>query len=198
MPDVRADGSGRVSAEPVVVLGLDLSLTSTGAAVAEDGHCKTWRVKPPAKLAGHERLAWLLERMHPGGHIDLVVIEGPAFGAKGSAYHQLAGLWWLVTHDFWSAALTPAIAPPASVKRYATGKGNAGKDDVLREVCRRFPDFGGGNDEADALTLAAMGADHLGHPIAAMPATHRAALVAVEWSATHPTPGAVVPVTEES
>jgi len=40
---------------------------------------------------------------------------------------------------------------------------------------------------ADFLDLhpAAMGADHLGHPLTPMPATHRAALAGVDW----PTPG---------
>ena len=53
---------------------------------------------------------------------------------------------------------------------------------MLLAVARRWPHVEiVGNDTADALALAAMGADHLGQPIAAMPATHRAALDKVDW-----------------
>jgi crossover junction endodeoxyribonuclease RuvC len=169
----------------VVVLGLDLSLTSTGAALAggNGGKYSTSVLRPPAgRHRGHDRLLWLVDEVEAEAkHADLIVVEGPAFGAKGSAYHQLAGLWWLVVHALWLHNLPVAIAPPAAVKRYATGRGNAGKDLVLASVVRRFPDFAGGNDEADALILAALGAEHLGHPIVDMPAAHRTALSGVDW-----------------
>ncbi|NUS59160.1 MAG: hypothetical protein HOV66_30530, partial [Streptomycetaceae bacterium] len=68
------------------------------------------------------------------------------------------------------------------VKKYATGKGNAGKDEVLAAVVRRYPDVEvSNNNEADALVLRAMGCDHLGQPLAVVPQTHRAALDKVAW-----------------
>jgi crossover junction endodeoxyribonuclease RuvC len=166
------------------VLGLDLSLTSTGTAISTGSSYDTNRIRPPGGFRGHLRLSWLADKIAGIARgIPLVVVEGPAFGAKGDAYHQLAGLWWVITLRLWDDGIPTAVVPPAALKRYATGKGNAGKDDVLRETCRRFPTFGGGNDEADALWLAAMGADHLGHPLTPMPATHRAALAGVDWPA---------------
>lgn len=166
-------------------IGLDLSLTSTGIGLVDsDGTYATMRVKPNATLRGHDRLDWILD--HITTHIgtpNLIVIEGPSYGSEGRGQHERAGLWWLVTHRLWSAHQDLAIAPPTCVKRYATGKGNAGKDDVLREVVRRFATFNGGNDEADALVLAAMGADQLGWPVVAMPAAHRTALAPIEWPA---------------
>jgi hypothetical protein len=39
------------------------------------------------------------------------------------------------------------------------------------------------DNEADALWLAAMAADHYGCPLVAMPQAHRAALEAVTWPA---------------
>ncbi len=171
-----------MSATPKVV-GLDLSLTSTGVACAwPRGAYDTSRIKPGEKLRGHQRLALLLDRIGlVATDVDLVVVEGPAFGAKGSAYHQLAGLWWMATHELWKRDVPLAVASPAAVKQYATGRGTAGKDDVLMAVARRFPDFNGGNDEADALVLAAMGADWFGMPLVTIPAAHRKALDKVEW-----------------
>lgn len=167
------------------VLGLDLSLTATG--LAEVGTNYTASTLKPGKAVGtgYDRLDWILGHVRDVAHEyadgHLVVVEGPAYGAKGSAVHQIAGLWWLITHHLWLGGIDFAVVPPAALKRYATGKGNAGKDEVLLATARRFPDFDGDNNAADALWLAAMGADHAGQPIAAMPATNREALVKVEW-----------------
>lgn len=171
----------------VVVLGLDLSLTSTGAATysSELGY-QTRTLKPQARKAcGHDRLEWFIQAVEAEAKdADLIVVEGPSYGSahRGErGHHERAGLWWLVSHALWLRMYTVAIAPPAALKRYATGKGNASKDTVLREVTRRFPEFQGGNDEADALVLAALGAEHLGHPIVDMPMAHRSALAGVDW-----------------
>jgi Holliday junction resolvasome RuvABC endonuclease subunit len=67
------------------------------------------------------------------------------------------------------------------VKKYLTGKGTAGKDEVMMAVARRFAWFDGDNNEADALGLAAATADHYGAPMVAMPALNRTALAAVTW-----------------
>lgn len=170
------------------ILGLDLSLAATG--LAGDGWTET--LKPPARLRGVERLDWIrstiADRYLTG--VTLAAVEGPSYGSQGagrqSGHHERAGLWWLVVRTLWRRGIPYAVVTPAGRARYATGRGNAGKDDVMREVARRFPWFTGDNNAADALVLAAMAADHLGHPLAAMPATHRAALAAVEWPATDP------------
>src|SRR5690606_1478975 len=75
-----------------------------------------------------------------------------------------------------------AIVSPTSLKKYVTGRGNASKDEVLAAAIRRWPDAAiNGNDEADAYALRAMGLDHLGHPVADVPKTHRDALAKVAW-----------------
>lgn len=171
-----------------MVLGLDLSLTSTGMAEIIEGAPRAWSIKPPPAHRGHDRLHWLVDTIwataceYEGGH--LVVVEGPSYGSQASGRgHERAGLWWLLTHQLWSNGIEMAVVSPAALKKYATGKGNAGKDEVLMATARRFPDFDGGNDAADALWLAAMGADHAGVPIVTVPAPHRQALAKVEWPA---------------
>jgi crossover junction endodeoxyribonuclease RuvC len=166
------------------IIGLDLSLTSTGIATAESGGAFVRRVQPKGKT-GHDRLEYLRHQvMMDAFPADLVVIEGPSYAsaARSKYAHEAAGLWWLVAHSLWADRRRVAIVPPASRAKYATGKGNAAKDAVLLAAARRYPHVDiDGNDQADALILAAMGADHLGHPLAPVPATHRAALAAVDW-----------------
>jgi hypothetical protein len=167
------------------VRGLDLSLTSTGVA-GNAGWVDT--LKPPAKLRGHERMAWLLERIadHCRG-VDLVVVEGPSYGNQGahrqSGHHERAGLWWMATHALWRAGVPVAVASPASVKKLATGRGNAKKDEMVLAAARRFDWFDGDNNACDALWLCAAGADWLGVPMVQMPAANRGALDGIDWPA---------------
>lgn len=169
------------------VLGVDLSLVSTGIS---DGHTSS-RLQPK-KLDGLTRLRWICERIVNAalGHgadqrADLVIVEGPAYGQGANAgYHERAGLHWMLLDELDDHEIPVAIVPSTTLKKYATGVGGgpkAGKDMVLSACVRRFGWFTGGNDEADALWLAAMGADALGHPLVVMPDAHRQALAKVEW-----------------
>lgn len=164
------------------VLGIDLSLTCTGLA----GNGWTDIIKPGDRR-GADRMIWIRQQIIDGWltGVTLAAIEGPSYGNQGrsrqSGHHERAGLWWLVRVALAHRGIPVAVVTPGTLKRYATGKGNADKADVIREVTRRFGWFQGGEDEADAVVLAAMAADHLGMPMVAMPQTHRAALTAVEW-----------------
>lgn len=175
------------------VIGIDLSLSSTGLAFVDPDIYETQLIKPRARLDGHARLSWLVGAI--GEHTQgagLVVVEGPSYGSAAAqrGHHERAGLWWMVTHQLWLWDVPCAIAPPACLKRYATGRGNAKKEDVLIAVIRRYPAFIGNNDAADALVLAAMGADWLGRAVTDMPKTHRAALDGVAWPTTLEVPNA--------
>jgi Holliday junction resolvasome RuvABC endonuclease subunit len=165
------------------VRGLDLSLTATG--VSDGSFCTVIR---PGQLRGHPRLQYLRRELtricQPA---DLIVVEGPAFGTKHQQMqHESAGWWWLATHTLWRMGKPVAVASPAEVKIYATGRGGgkgSSKEDVRVAVSHRFPnvDVHHDNNEADALVLAAMGWDWLGAPLTAMPQTHRRALSKVAW-----------------
>jgi Holliday junction resolvasome RuvABC endonuclease subunit len=166
-----------------IVTGLDPSLTSFGFARIEDGAAAvTGRATP--RTRGHERLDYLLSTVAEwAAPADLCLLEGPAYAAKGSSVIDLGGLHWLVRHHLWSLGVPYAVVPPALRAKYITGKGNAPKDQVLAAAIRRYPQVMlDGNDEADALVLAAMGADHLGQPLAAVPQAWRAVLTQVAQS----------------
>src|ERR1039457_5292524 len=185
-PRVEGEAS-RGSGHHPRITGLDLSLTSTGFARICGGDTTLARLRT-LKRDGHGRLEFLLAEIACRVRdADLVVVEGPSYGSQAGqkGHHERAGLWWLVTHMLWRQGLPYAVVPPAVVKKYATGAGGglkAGKDQVLAAVIRRYPDVPvDGNDQADALVLAAMGADHLGCPLTTVPKEHRAALAAVTW-----------------
>lgn len=168
-------------------IGIDLSMRSTGLASSLGW---TERVTSTGRRGDDLSTQWVRLKQIVNSieglakNADLAIIEGPSYGSAGSSAGtwDRAGLWWLVVDRLRHRGIPVAVVPPASRCRYATGRGNASKDEVLAAAIRRFPDFDiTGNDVADAVWLAAAGMDQLGHPLAAMPATHRKALDAVAW-----------------
>jgi crossover junction endodeoxyribonuclease RuvC len=180
VPVAGAAGTG------LCIVGLDLSLSATGIACILGSTATTRHLKVPG--TGHERMERILaEIARVVSLADVVAVEGPSYGSgtKGrqSGHHERAGLWWLVTHTLLRASGTPfAVIPPASAKKYASGKGNCGKADMLIAAVRRMPGVDVKDDnEADALWIASMAADRYGCALVAMPQANRAALEAVEW-----------------
>jgi crossover junction endodeoxyribonuclease RuvC len=196
------------------VVGLDLSLTSSGIAriTAEtrladvladvrDG-LGTERIDvrrsvtkaPPANLPLPQRLAARSLRLRRAAGVictlcsgaDLVVVEGPAYASDVGKAHDRSGLWWLVVARLTANRIPVVEVTPAQLKLYALGKGSGAETDkehVLAAVIRRYLDVNvTGNDEADALILAAMGARHLGFPIEpTLPEAHLHAMTKVAW-----------------
>lgn len=187
------------------VVGLDLSLTSTGTARIEIEHDDAGHIVAQIGSVGTiaskgKRADTLVDRSRRLSVLatkivescigaDLVVIEGPAFSRSNPGMHDRSGLWWLVvdmlrTDSYVGAVVDIVEVSPTSRAKYATGKGNAGKDGVLAAVVRRYAEFlVMGNDEADAVVLAAMGARSLGLPIDEVPAVNRSAMDKVSWVA---------------
>lgn len=158
------------------VIGLDLSLTSTGVA-GSDGWVERIRVRDDGTPFNRLRAIRDRVRDYASSATDLVAVEGVAVQSRTGQALTRAGLWHLVMEDVDARGVPWMQVPPTSLKKYATGKGNAGKDEVLAAAVKRFPAVDvRGNDEADALWLAAIGADLLGQPMLELPQTHRAAL----------------------
>lgn len=166
------------------VVGLDLSLTSTGIATPAGVYRVTSKgSRGDTLIQRQERLNRLLLRIMELTHeADLAVIEQPAYSRTQGSQHDRSGLWWLVVDALLYRSVTVVEVAPTARARYATGRGNAGKDEVLAAVVRRYPNATiNGNDEADAYVLMAMGLDCLGCPVVEVPKAHREALDKVAW-----------------
>lgn len=162
------------------VTGIDLSLAATGVAWM-DGTVETLK---PGDRRGLDRIHWTVARIVEGAaRSDLAVLEGPAYSrATGAGHHEAAGLWWAVLDALVSRYKVPvAVVPPTTLKKYATGKGNATKPDMRMALYRRESRDLRDDNMVDARWLALMGLDHLGHPVVDVPKTHRDALVKVAW-----------------
>lgn len=177
----------------MIILGLDLSLTSPGVAYNDNP-----RSLPNSKLSGAERLnhwckafADLIDELTPA----IAVVEGYALGAhdaytRGTA--ELGGVVRLVLH----AKRVPfAEVSPTCLKKYATGKGNTkGKQAIIdaalaggavipsrvkRTGQRVFDD-----NAADAWWLYQMGLAHYApndERVREVPQSNRESLNSVKW-----------------
>lgn len=85
-------------------------------------------------------------------------IESYAFGAKGSRAYQIGELGGIIKYQLADKHHKPSYIPPSAVKKFATGKGNAKKVDVIIGVMKRWGYEPEDNDDnlADAFVLAQM------------------------------------------
>ncbi|MFJ6748296.1 hypothetical protein ACIQNI_08910 [Streptomyces sp. NPDC091266] len=165
------------------VIGLDLSLRATG--VAAPGWARTirstGRIDDRATVRRSRLRSLLAEILLATGRPELVLVEGPSYGSQGAGTWDRAGLWWLVVDALHARDLPVAIVPPTCRALYATGRGNAPKEDVIAAVRERYGAEVADDNQADAYVLAAMGRHRLGAPLAPVPDGHARALTGVQW-----------------
>lgn len=177
------------------ILALDPSLTATGYAIGTTGghqagsegdraaQVNLGTLTPGAAQGkGLDRLVWLRDRaLSLAAPADLVVLEGYSYASKGRAIISLGEFGGVLRVALMEAGVPFVEVSPNGRAKFATGRGNASKEQVMAEAIRRLGYAGHDNNEADALWLYAMAADAYGAPLVAMPQTHRAALDAVAW-----------------
>jgi crossover junction endodeoxyribonuclease RuvC len=158
------------------VIGIDPSLTSTGLALVHlNGEVTTARIQSKGSKDATwrdrgERIRDLAERIiFPVQPRSLVVIESPSYASVSTSAHDRSGLWWEIFHHLESLECEIIPVTPAQRMTYAVGKGGGrgtDKDNILAATIRRYPNIDiTGNDIADAVILAAIGARLTGSPL---------------------------------
>lgn len=155
------------------VLGLDLSLSQSGAArIHADGWVETWR-HPTDPLPADAPIAAVAARIHAVARwavgrgttaTVLAVIEAPSHGSTFGQPHERAGIWWAVARGLDRAGVPIGSVAPKTLKHRITGSGGASKAEVRRAVAALYPQHGLArisSDEADAVALATLGVARL-------------------------------------
>ena len=167
------------------ILALDLSWTSTGYSVGvHSGLIRTSPQKYPNDMDRARYIVDQIRELFAANGAELVVIEDFALGAsrKNSRAHSTGMLGGIVRWELHRESIPFALVPPASLKKYATGKGNAGKPEVLVAAVRRLGYERASNDEADAMWLHEMAMAHYAPDGAVLvPKAHLSALDGVDW-----------------
>jgi len=170
------------------VIGLDLSLTNTGIAHITWNDDEVMASIQRAQSKGSKTDTWearsvrilnlaneIQKRTLPAA---LVVVEGPSFSSVSVSSHDRSWLWGKVFDRMMLNGVPVVVVPPASAKKWATGKGNADKDDMMLAAARMWPALDEiKNDTADALALAGIGMQLLGGPCPFPVHAYRSAVV---------------------
>jgi crossover junction endodeoxyribonuclease RuvC len=165
------------------VVGIDLSLTATG--IAAVGGLSTIKSGSSGDTIIDRlvRLGLILEqvRQHVSttpAAVTLVLVEGPSLGQqRQGGEHLRAGLWWLLMDRLNLWGHHPVDVPPATLKKFATGKGNATKADMRMALFQRGGLDVRDDNQVDAWWLRQVGLHLLDDPTAVkLPKTHLDAL----------------------
>jgi Holliday junction resolvasome RuvABC endonuclease subunit len=165
------------------IIGLDLSIAAPGFTDV-DGNASSLKLKASLgdrrlNAIAHETIQ--LAMVAHSWSADLAVIEDLPTHAHG------AGITGMV-HGAVRAALNDALipyvtVPPASLKKYATGKGNADKTAMAIAALKRFGLEFADDNQCDAYWLRAMGLHAYGHPLANLPAAQTESISKTAWPA---------------
>jgi Holliday junction resolvasome RuvABC endonuclease subunit len=177
----------------VIVLGIDPSLTGTGIAYNDATHTITSKPTGTTLEDRRARLADIMEDLNDAvlglgpwdfaPPADLVVIEAPSL-AQHSQRGTLDrnGLWWLIVYRLHAIGIRTIEASPSTVKKFATGKGNATKPDMRMALFQRAGIDCRDDNQVDAWWLAEIGAHLLDIPTLELPKAHLDALDKIDRS----------------
>jgi len=70
---------------------------------------------------------WAMEKILP---VDHVCLEGYAYSSNSNRLFQIAENTGVLKFKIWQKRLPLSITPPSQIKKFATGKGNANKNDM--------------------------------------------------------------------
>ena len=140
----------------VMILGVDPSWSGTGV-VRSDG-AGALLSAPKAEFSCRvERLDYLGGKLLPLARgCSLAVVEGYAMGSRTRPQQagELSGHYrWLL----WGLGIRVLIVPPKTVKKWATGNGNASKAQMIEHALERWAYKTDNDNMADAYIMYRLG-----------------------------------------
>lgn len=163
------------------IFGLDLSLTSTGIS----GNDEILSITTPSK--GAERLHLISEKILQivtQAEKPAVLIEGYSFSSRNSQAHSIGELGGVVRLELWRKGIPFTDVAPTARAKFATGKGNANKAEVLSAISAKTGIVWSGSsadDKCDAWILEEMGRCLAGTARFEWPQVSRSALEKIDW-----------------
>jgi Holliday junction resolvasome RuvABC endonuclease subunit len=156
-------------------MGIDLSTSATGVTVLQAVDLQWFcvleyeiKVKKEKGMARNRAIVTeIMETIH-AHKPKRIVLEGYGLNTKHASsiipLVELGGLLRFMLHLDGLSWLDPR---PSELKKFATGRGNSPKDQVMMHVLKRWGHASLTNNTADAFVCAAIGLAHADRPIGA-------------------------------
>jgi Holliday junction resolvasome RuvABC endonuclease subunit len=168
-----------------VIVGLDLSIVRTGWAAGDGTTERGGDFRPsggPGSYARHNQLRRWVNGMVQELRPRLAVIEGYAMGIdQPSSLIALGELGGVVRVELYRLGVPHVEVPPATLKKFATGRGHAEKPEMVAAAIAHLNYGAMTHDEADARWLLEMALDHYRFVESRVPTRQRASLAKVQW-----------------
>lgn len=167
----------------MIVLGVDPSLASTGVCFADDEYLTHQsKDKGPKRLIDIRNFVMAIVRAH---HVEMIAIEGYSFSSRNTHAHALGELGGVLRTAFYEYGVQYVDIPPTVRAKFATGRGNASKSEVVSSISARTGivwSGSGADDMCDAWVLRQIVLTKYGQSSYDWPAAHVAALEKIEWT----------------
>jgi Holliday junction resolvasome RuvABC endonuclease subunit len=166
----------------VNLLALDLSLVSTGFCSDKKMGIIATAEKGPKRL---DLISSAISDIVKEEEIGVVVIEGYSFASRSGQAFSIGELGGVVRTTLYRMGIPFIEIPPTCRAKFATGKGNASKNEVVSSISAktgiifRNP---GADDQCDAWILLEMAKTYLGVSSIDWPKVNKDALDKVDWS----------------
>jgi crossover junction endodeoxyribonuclease RuvC len=159
----------------MIIMGLDVA-THLGVAVLSEGvvvhrevlhfpvEVKGAKQSHPSRFVRYQKYTTAVEDLLTQWAVSHVFIEGYGY-ANPFTLATLVELGALVRQVLAESPARWQEVPPATLKKFLTGKGNAKKDQILLHVYKHFGIECASDDEADAIALAFFGSAALGQEV---------------------------------
>ncbi len=166
MPTKSFDGG--LKQGNAVTVGIDQSLTGfafTALAVSDPNQYMTWVYKSP--YFGVERLVDIrqflfdhFDYLSKDHKIEKIAMEGTVLASHSAlVLGELSALVKLTIYDYFDSNIRfPVMVPPMTLKKYAAGKGNAKKQEMLLQMYKRWGIEFNDDNAADSYALARLAA----------------------------------------
>lgn len=164
------------------LLALDLSLVSTGFCSDKKMGIISTTEKGPKRL---DLISSAVADTVKEEEIDVVIIEGYSFASRSGQAFSIGELGGVVRTTLYRMGIPFIEIPPTCRAKFATGKGNASKNEVVSSISAktgiifRNP---GADDQCDAWILLEMAKTYLGISSIDWPKVNKDALDKVDWS----------------
>jgi crossover junction endodeoxyribonuclease RuvC len=135
------------------VVGLDPSFSGFGVAILNNNQNNLLTKTITSNRTDVERLIEIRDQIR--GYVrgaNLVCIEDFAFSRPNQA-HNLGGLGWIIRVMLHEENIPFVVVGTGQVKKFATGKGNAKKPEVMIGIFKRWGVEFADDNEADAFVL---------------------------------------------